>query len=876
VFRRRRSRTAAPFPLAAISAAAGRPLPPSRWPRRIVIGIVGALVLLIGAAIVLPSTFDPNVWRGDIEAAVRRLTLRDFVIHGPITIQSYFAPTIAIDDLTLANVAGGSRPDMVRIARVEADLNWRELLRGHVEIGRLVLFHPDILLEVDGDGHPNWDFGAAPGTATVPAQPATAGAVVTTTLPEIAERMLATPPPTVVQTVHISDGRLTWRDARSRSTTEIRLRQVSGTESPADRTITLTGEIGIGKMRFEIDGQAGTLARLFDRTVATPWPVRLDVRTDGATFSVLGSFTRPLELGGYTLRVATKIIDSALLAPLSPVPLPVLRGVTASADIADSGMAVPDVSDLVVRMGPSDLNVLVKGLRIESLNLSAPAMDQPLRGELHGMLEAQPVAASVLLGPPAALLPGRLRPTDPFPINMAATIGDSSVEVKGSIADPAAQRGLDVMITGHLRDIDTFSPLAHRSLPPLRTVDFVGRVTDAGSGYADGVTIRDIAASVPQGDLAGTVRLYWGTATGLTADLQGRRFDLDALVKDIGATWYGLVGVPTRPLPVPAGTPELAIPDQPLHLYGLDRRHLDIRLALGELVADGLHLRDVAGRLIVDDGRVALDPLAGEVAGARFAVRLAFGGNTDDVPAELRMTVPAVPVQALLAPFANRDNLFGNLEIDADLHGTGRTPHAIASSLNGHLGLALVDGSVDARLVTAPFIDLLRAIKAPTLLLLPTGLERVRCLAVRTDVADGRAGLQALAFDVGQIAITGSGSVDLGDEALDLHFRPTLRTGGPSLVVPLKVTGSVVAPKILSDGAPVLEGAVAPASAAKGNAAGRATANPQPVAVPPVAVPPVDICGPALLRARGGRVGAQPDTIYPLLRRQLPPAQPSR
>ena len=77
-----------------------------------------AFVLLVPglaatAALVL---VDPNIWRPDIEAAVREATGRTLHI-GRLSVVPWFAPTLAATDLTFANLPGGSRPDMITVAR---------------------------------------------------------------------------------------------------------------------------------------------------------------------------------------------------------------------------------------------------------------------------------------------------------------------------------------------------------------------------------------------------------------------------------------------------------------------------------------------------------------------------------------------------------------------------------------------------------------------------------------------------------------------------------------------------------------------------------------------------------------------------------------
>ena len=116
-----------------------------------VLAALGALVLV-----------DPNAWRGEIEAAVQRATGRAVRI-GRLSLVPSASPTLGITDIALANPPGGSRPDMVTVARAEVKLALLPLLAGRIEVARLLLVRPDILLERDPAGRPNWRFGRSAG-----------------------------------------------------------------------------------------------------------------------------------------------------------------------------------------------------------------------------------------------------------------------------------------------------------------------------------------------------------------------------------------------------------------------------------------------------------------------------------------------------------------------------------------------------------------------------------------------------------------------------------------------------------------------------------------------------------------------------------------
>ena len=103
-----------------------------RWLR----WVLGAFLLLVllplaGAGVFL-ATFDPAAQKPRIEAAVEAATGRTLTLAGPIGIKLALVPTVTLEDVALANMPGGSRPEMARIRRVEVELALLPLLSRQV------------------------------------------------------------------------------------------------------------------------------------------------------------------------------------------------------------------------------------------------------------------------------------------------------------------------------------------------------------------------------------------------------------------------------------------------------------------------------------------------------------------------------------------------------------------------------------------------------------------------------------------------------------------------------------------------------------------------------------------------------------------------
>src|SRR6478609_11561500 len=152
------------------------PEPPAHPRRRRWPWVVAALVVVpVAAGGIFLATFDLNGQKPRIQAAVRQATGRELTLDGPIGVKFSLVPTLTVEGAALANAPGGSRPQMATVKRVELELALLPLLSRQVEVRRLLLVAPDILLETDAEGRPNWLFGkVAP--ADAPPAPAPAPA----------------------------------------------------------------------------------------------------------------------------------------------------------------------------------------------------------------------------------------------------------------------------------------------------------------------------------------------------------------------------------------------------------------------------------------------------------------------------------------------------------------------------------------------------------------------------------------------------------------------------------------------------------------------------------------------------------------------------
>ena len=220
----------------------------------IILAVAGSLValVLIGVAIAV-ATVDVNSFAEPLAARVRSATGRAFVIGGPIALHLSLEPTLRIDNVALGNAPWARAPDMMKVARVEAQVALLPLLHRRFEVVRITLVEPVIDLETDREGHGNWVFGTPSATPAEQGSPAAA---------------VGLGPALGVDEVEVRNGRIDYRDGSSGEVTPIVVDAL--TVRSRDPNAPITGEFRgtIKGVAVALKGNLGSRAAL----QAQQWP----------------------------------------------------------------------------------------------------------------------------------------------------------------------------------------------------------------------------------------------------------------------------------------------------------------------------------------------------------------------------------------------------------------------------------------------------------------------------------------------------------------------------------------------------------------------------------------------------------------------------
>ena len=125
-------------------------------------GLLALILIVVIAGYIILSTYDFNDLKPRIAQAVKDATGRELTLKGDIDLKISLSPALVVEDVAFQNAPWGSRPQMATIKRAEVEVSLIPLFSGELELVRLILVEPDILLETDKDGRSNLDFETPP------------------------------------------------------------------------------------------------------------------------------------------------------------------------------------------------------------------------------------------------------------------------------------------------------------------------------------------------------------------------------------------------------------------------------------------------------------------------------------------------------------------------------------------------------------------------------------------------------------------------------------------------------------------------------------------------------------------------------------------
>jgi AsmA family protein len=369
-----------------------------------ILGIVCiAFLLLIGAIYVILLSYDYDSLKPQIRQAVKDATGRDLTIGGDIKLKIRLAPTLVVEDVSFQNAAWGSQPEMAKIKYSELKVRLFPLLSHRIEIVRLVLIEPEILIETDASGRSNLPIQDRVEGSSRQRDESGAGGWKLSHV--------------TFQELRIEKGAVTYINHESNKKYAATVTALTANATgPEKGLVRLKATGSYNGESFKIEGTTGSLAAFTKPSVA--WPVDLTLSTGYAVLALAGGIDDPSAGRGMKLNFSLKGNDLAGLGRFFGQ-LSGLKGpFDFSGQISDIGHKAYSISNLKIIQAESNLSGYVE------LNLAG---ERPMT---KASLEARKLdLRHIQFGPKTPAPPGKVFPNKPLSFQALAK-ADAEIKLR--------------------------------------------------------------------------------------------------------------------------------------------------------------------------------------------------------------------------------------------------------------------------------------------------------------------------------------------------------------------------------------------------------------------------------------------------------------
>jgi uncharacterized protein involved in outer membrane biogenesis len=121
--------------------------------------VIAVPVLLLLLLLLYLNFADLSGWKDTVAGLLTETLGRKVEIHGAFETDIGFSTTLTAGGISLANAEWASETTMASIDHLEFEVRLLSLLSGPIDLQRLEVDGVRLLLEADGQGRGNWEFG---------------------------------------------------------------------------------------------------------------------------------------------------------------------------------------------------------------------------------------------------------------------------------------------------------------------------------------------------------------------------------------------------------------------------------------------------------------------------------------------------------------------------------------------------------------------------------------------------------------------------------------------------------------------------------------------------------------------------------------------
>ena len=804
--------------------------------------VVVVVVVLIAGALIAVSFVDINQYKGLITEQVKQATGRDLSIDGNLELKVSLIPTVSVQGIRFANASWGSQPDMVTVGDAEVKVAVFPLLSGEIQLRKLVLKEPNILLETNQEGRGNWEFYAQMPDEMPEPEPQEEGSGLALTSKQL----------------EIEKGRFIYRDGVSGTTTEINLDELFVKRKVA-REQDWKLKLSYNGIPVSLEGTTGLI---YDLLQNEPFMVQLATKVGDADIAVDGTVAQPMDAKGINLKTSVKTPNLNTFAKLADTELPPLGPIDMKAEIAEEGelylvklnggagdikldvdgklaqsldgkelnadfsVQTPDLKTVskladteLPAVGPIALqgNVSEAGDSYKTaLNGSAGEISLELDGQLAKSLDGKGLNLAVSVKAPdlktfASIAGTELPSVGPiavtakgseakgfYTVAVNGAAGKINLGVDGQIAQSLDGKGINLNLALQAPDLKMLGALGGAELPSVGPVDVKGRVSDIKGG----IKVSSLNAKLGPSDLSGNASVgYEAKPMWVSAQLSSKLLDVSAFQQPEAAAGKEPAKQPAKKQPKKSD--QRVFPADPLPFEQMKTANAEINFKAGEIRTRNEDLKNVQVNLRLKNGKLDIQPLQAVTTTGAIQGNVSLDASKAKPRLVLNLNIKDLELGKLKQLQGTVRG--GKTSTSIKLTGTGKSVREIMASLNGETVVDVGKGQIVNKNLNLAGADLLSEIvEKINPLAKKSDTANLDCVVVRFDIKNGMATTnKGIAVQTDKMIVVGSGAIDLKNEQLDIGIRSDSRkrtgVGAGELTQVVRVRGTLANPKLGAD-----------------------------------------------------------------------------
>ncbi len=430
---------------------------------------------------------------------------------------------------------------------------------------------------------------------------------------------------------------------------------------------------------------------------------------------------------------------------------------------------------------------------VNKIAMNAASMDSNINLTFDVVYNQQNIAGEMTVGSVNSLLSGE----GSFPVKAAVQAYGVDLKIDGALQNVLKNLSFGL-------NVNLYNPAGNFNAPETTLIAAVsGDLKEITADISSLNVVDNVIAGQVKANIAGTVPMIW-------ADLKSDKINLMNFSKNSNTAWQ-------MPALIASAHASELVPDEAIPFELLKTVNAEAKLSVGQLIIDqSMQADNVLVTARLQNGLLNVNPLTLDFGGGKIEAALSANAANDNV--SVTLTSNDMKLQNLHQDFMVKDSKDfgivsgGNLDLDINLSGAGKTYRQLVNNLNGRV-IAIAGESV----IQTGKLDFLSGNFITQLLnTLNLSSDKVRnvnmtCAVVRADLSGGKAVFpKGIALNAEQLNLVSDGSINLVNDDIDFSLRPfSGKVVDANLAQALssfiKIKGTLTNPKIALDDAQAVQ-----------------------------------------------------------------------